>query len=217
MSSESLLRHLRDAASELNSLLRGVQEDGKRAFSEGDYLAAQDIADQAKHLAKIKEQLDTLVGSVGSVVPQRTVAQAEPLRTINVTRPSKPARTVSVDASAEATRPPAKSRSEPIEMFRRDGVHAFGEYLGGPVEIHAGSTISLEKSSLRPAIRDLRNKLLESHELEYSQTGNYLELRKAQRFSSMSTAAQFVAGCSVDGWVEWQNAITKEPVKRPSR
>lgn len=93
-----------------------------------------------------------------------------------------------------------------VERFHttRNGVIAYGIYSGEQFEVLEGSEINMaKKNSERQQIQKQRQNALKHGEIvEYN--GKFI-LKVSMSFSSPSTAASFVLGCSANGWVEWKN------------
>lgn len=89
-----------------------------------------------------------------------------------------------------------------IEM-KYGGSHANGVYTNGRIKILAKSTIRKANfKSMGRSLKSQKTKLLKSNELIPHDEG-LLYMVNSVSFSSPSSSAKFVAGCSVNGRKEW--------------
>jgi hypothetical protein len=99
---------------------------------------------------------------------------------------------------------PPSTEALPLVMTNRKAT-AEAEYRNRKVTLLPGSTIRKEiHDSLADNIRDQRKDALSKGQIVPSGDGDLYEVKTPIIFGSPSGAAQFVAGCSVNGLREWQ-------------
>ncbi len=103
----------------------------------------------------------------------------------------------------------AKQYNENREIFHttRNGILAYGVYMGDKFQVLEGSQINLAKSATLEKYNKQRAELLASGDIVMQNGSNILKI--TLEFNTPSGASDFILGGSTNGWVEWKNTNGK--------
>lgn len=103
----------------------------------------------------------------------------------------------------------AKQYNDNREIFHttRNGILAYGVYMGDKFQVLEGSQINLAKSATLEKYNKQRAELLASGDIVMQNGSNILKI--TLEFNTPSGASDFILGGSTNGWVEWKNTNGK--------
>lgn len=103
----------------------------------------------------------------------------------------------------------AKQYNDNREIFHttRNGILAYGVYMGDKFQVLEGSQINLAKSATLEKYNKQRAELQASGDIVMQNGGNILKI--TLEFNTPSGASDFILGGSTNGWVEWKNTNGK--------
>lgn len=103
----------------------------------------------------------------------------------------------------------AKQYNDNREIFHttRNGILAYGVYMGDKFQVLEGSQINLAKSATLEKYNKQRAELQASGDIVMQNGSNILKI--TLEFNTPSGASDFILGGSTNGWVEWQNTNGK--------
>ena len=103
----------------------------------------------------------------------------------------------------------AKQYNDNREIFHttRNGILAYGVYMGDKFEVLEGSQINLAKSATLEKYNKQRAELQASGDIVMQNGSNILKI--TLEFNTPSGASDFILGGSTNGWVEWKNTNGK--------
>lgn len=103
----------------------------------------------------------------------------------------------------------AKQYNDNREIFHttRNGILAYGVYMGDKFQVLEGSQINLAKSATLEKYNKQRAELQASGDIVMQNGSNILKI--TLEFNTPSGASDFILGGSTNGWVEWKNTNGK--------
>ena len=103
----------------------------------------------------------------------------------------------------------AKQSNDKREIFHttRNGILAYGVYMGDKFQVLEGSQINLAKSATLEKYNKQRAELQASGDIVMQNGSNILKI--TLEFNTPSGASDFILGGSTNGWVEWKNTNGK--------
>ena len=103
----------------------------------------------------------------------------------------------------------AKQYNDNREIFHttRNGILAYGVYVGDKFQVLEGSQINLAKSATLEKYNKQRAELQASGDIVMQNGSNILKI--TLEFNTPSGASDFILGGSTNGWVEWKNTNGK--------
>ena len=103
----------------------------------------------------------------------------------------------------------AKQYNDNREIFHttRNGILAYGVYMGDTFQVLEGSQINLAKSATLEKYNKQRAELQASGDIVMQNGSNILKI--TLEFNTPSGASDFILGGSTNGWVEWKNTNGK--------
>ena len=103
----------------------------------------------------------------------------------------------------------AKQYNDNREIFHatRNGILAYGVYMGDKFQVLEGSQINLAKSATLEKYNKQRAELQASGDIVMQNGSNILKI--TLEFNTPSGASDFILGESTNGWVEWKNTNGK--------
>lgn len=103
----------------------------------------------------------------------------------------------------------AKQNNDNREIFHttRNGILAYGVYMGDKFQVLEGSQINLAKSATLEKYNKQRAELQASGDIVMQNGSNILKI--TLEFNTPSGASDFILGGSTNGWVEWKNTNGK--------
>ena len=103
----------------------------------------------------------------------------------------------------------AKQYNDNREIFHttRNGILAYGVYMGDKFQVLEGSQINLAKSATLEKYNKQRVELQASGDIVMQNGSNILKI--TLEFNTPSGASDFILGGSTNGWVEWKNTNGK--------
>lgn len=103
----------------------------------------------------------------------------------------------------------AKQYNDNREIFHttRNGILAYGVYMGDKFQVLEGSQINLAKSATLEKYNKQRAELQASGDIVMHNGSNILKI--TLEFNTPSGASDFILGGSTNGWVEWKNTNGK--------
>lgn len=103
----------------------------------------------------------------------------------------------------------AKQYNDNREIFHttRNGILAYGVYMGDKFQVLEGSQINLAKSATLEKYNKQRAELQASGDIVMQNGSNNLKI--TLEFNTPSGASDFILGGSTNGWVEWKNTNGK--------
>lgn len=103
----------------------------------------------------------------------------------------------------------AKQYNDNREIFHttRNGILAYGVYMGDKFQVLEGSQINLAKSATLEKYNKQRAELQASGDIAMQNGSNILKI--TLEFNTPSGASDFILGGSTNGWVEWKNTNGK--------
>lgn len=103
----------------------------------------------------------------------------------------------------------AKQYNDNREIFHttRNGILAYGVYMGDKFQVLEGSQINLAKSATLEQYNKQRAELQASGDIVMQNGSNILKI--TLEFNTPSGASDFILGGSTNGWVEWKNTNGK--------
>lgn len=103
----------------------------------------------------------------------------------------------------------AKQYNDNREIFHttRNGILAYGVYMGDKFQVLEGSQINLAKSATLEKYNKQRAELQASGDIAMQNGSNFLKI--TLEFNTPSGASDFILGGSTNGWVEWKNTNGK--------
>lgn len=103
----------------------------------------------------------------------------------------------------------AKQYNDNREIFHttRNGILAYGVYMGDKFQVLEGSHINLAKSATLEKYNKQRAELQASGDIVMQNGSNILKI--TLEFNTPSGASDFILGGSTNGWVEWKNTNGK--------
>lgn len=103
----------------------------------------------------------------------------------------------------------AKQYNDNREVFHatRNGILAYGVYMGDKFQVLEGSQINLAKSATLEKYNKQRAELQASGDIVMQNGSNILKI--TLEFNTPSGASDFILGGSTNGWVEWKNTNGK--------
>lgn len=103
----------------------------------------------------------------------------------------------------------AKQYNDNHEIFHttRNGILAYGVYMGDKFQVLDGSQINLAKSATLEKYNKQRAELQASGDIVMQNGSNILKI--TLEFNTPSGASDFILGGSTNGWVEWKNTNGK--------
>lgn len=103
----------------------------------------------------------------------------------------------------------AKQYNDNREIFHttRNGILAYGVYMGDKFQVLEGSQINLAKSAALEKYNKQRAELQASGDIVMQNGSNILKI--TLEFNTPSGASDFILGGSTNGWVEWKNTNGK--------
>lgn len=103
----------------------------------------------------------------------------------------------------------AKQYNDNREIFHttRNGILAYGVYIGDKFQVLEGSQINLAKSATLEKYNKQRAELQASGDIVMQNGSNILKI--TLEFNTPSGASDFILGGSTNGWVEWKNTNGK--------
>ena len=103
----------------------------------------------------------------------------------------------------------AKQYNDNREIFHttRNGILAYGVYMGDKFQVLEGSQINLAKSATLEKYNKQRAELQASGDIVMQNGSNILKI--TLEFNTPSGASVFILGGSTNGWVEWKNTNGK--------
>ena len=103
----------------------------------------------------------------------------------------------------------AKQYNDNREIFHttRNGILAYGVYMGDKFQVLEGSQINLAKSATLEKYNKQRAALQASGDIAMQNGSNILKI--TLEFNTPSGASDFILGGSTNGWVEWKNTNGK--------
>lgn len=103
----------------------------------------------------------------------------------------------------------AKQYNDNREIFHttRNGILAYGVYMGDKFQVLEGSQINLAKSATLEKYNKQRAELQASGDIVMQNGSNILKI--TLEFNTPSGASDFILGGSTNGWVEWKNTSGK--------
>ena len=103
----------------------------------------------------------------------------------------------------------AKQYNDNREFFHttRNGILAYGVYMGDKFQVLEGSQINLAKSATLEKYNKQRAELQASGDIVMQNGSNILKI--TLEFNTPSGASDFILGGSTNGWVEWKNTNGK--------
>lgn len=103
----------------------------------------------------------------------------------------------------------AKQYNDNREIFHttRNGILAYGVYMGDKFQVLEGSQINLAKSATLEKNNKQRAELQASGDIVMQNGSNILKI--TLEFNTPSGASDFILGGSTNGWVEWKNTNGK--------
>lgn len=103
----------------------------------------------------------------------------------------------------------AKQYNDNREIFHttRNGILAYGVYMGDKFQVLEGSQINLAKSAILEKYNKQRAELQASGDIVMQNGSNILKI--TLEFNTPSGASDFILGGSTNGWVEWKNTNGK--------
>lgn len=103
----------------------------------------------------------------------------------------------------------AKQNNDIREIFHttRNGILAYGVYMGDKFQVLEGSQINLAKSATLEKYNKQRAELQASGDIVMQNGSNILKI--TLEFNTPSGASDFILGGSTNGWVEWKNTNGK--------
>ncbi len=103
----------------------------------------------------------------------------------------------------------AKQNNDNREIFHttRNGILAYGVYMGDKFQVLEGSQINLAKSATLEKYNKQRTELQASGDIVMQNGSNILKI--TLEFNTPSGASDFILGGSTNGWVEWKNTNGK--------
>lgn len=103
----------------------------------------------------------------------------------------------------------AKQYNDNREIFHatRNGILAYGVYMGDKFQVLEGSQINLAKSATLEKYNKQRAELQASGNIVMQNGSNILKI--TLEFNTPSGASDFILGGSTNGWVEWKNTNGK--------
>ena len=103
----------------------------------------------------------------------------------------------------------AKQYNDNREIFHatRNGILAYGDYMGDKFQGLEGSQINLAKSATLEKYNKQRAELQASGNIVMQNGSNILKI--TLEFNTPSGASDFILGGSTNGWVEWKNTNGK--------
>lgn len=103
----------------------------------------------------------------------------------------------------------AKQNNDNREIFHttRNGILAYGVYMGDKFQVLEGSQINLAKSANLEKYNKQRAELQASGDIVMQNGSNILKI--TLEFNTPSGASDFILGGSTNGWVEWKNTNGK--------
>lgn len=103
----------------------------------------------------------------------------------------------------------AKQYNDNREIFHttRNGILAYGVYMGDKFQVLEGSQINLAKSATLEKYNKQRTELQASGDIVMQNGSNILKI--TLEFNTPSGASDFILGGSTNGWVEWKNTNGK--------
>lgn len=103
----------------------------------------------------------------------------------------------------------AKQYNDNREIFHttRNGILAYGVYMGDKFQVLEGSQINLAKSATLKKYNKQRAELQASGDIVMQNGSNILKI--TLEFNTPSGASDFILGGSTNGWVEWKNTNGK--------
>jgi len=103
----------------------------------------------------------------------------------------------------------AKQYNDNREIFHttRNGILAYGVYMGDKFQVLEGSQINLAESATLEKYNKQRAELQASGDIVMQNGSNILKI--TLEFNTPSGASDFILGGSTNGWVEWKNTNGK--------
>lgn len=103
----------------------------------------------------------------------------------------------------------AKQYNDNREIFHttRNGILAYGVYMGDKFQVLEGSQINLAKSATLEKYNKQRAELQATGDIVMQNGSNILKI--TLEFNTPSGASDFILGGSTNGWVEWKNTNGK--------
>lgn len=103
----------------------------------------------------------------------------------------------------------AKQYNDNREIFHttRNGILAYGVYMGDKFQVLEGSQINLAKAATLEKYNKQRAELQASGDIVMQNGSNILKI--TLEFNTPSGASDFILGGSTNGWVEWKNTNGK--------
>lgn len=103
----------------------------------------------------------------------------------------------------------AKQYNDNREIFHttRNGILAYGVYMGDKFQVLEGSQINLAKSATLEKYNKQRAELQANGDIVMQNGSNILKI--TLEFNTPSGASDFILGGSTNGWVEWKNTNGK--------
>ena len=103
----------------------------------------------------------------------------------------------------------AKQYNDNREIFHttRNGILAYGVYMGDKFQVLEGFQINLAKSATLEKYNKQRAELQASGDIVMQNGSNILKI--TLEFNTPSGASDFILGGSTNGWVEWKNTNGK--------
>jgi len=169
---------------EIGTIMSGLSERGQRAFHNKDFKMVDDLSDESKALAVFEDEVAAL--------QQKWIERCVQ------------------GGNTEATViPPARGEHSQNEdlflVMPYAGAFARAVFREGRIMLEPGSTVKKQLyPSLTRSSRRLRADCFKDGRLKDVGDDGLLRLTQSVHFSTPSAAAQFVAGCSVNGNREWK-------------